>query len=718
MQRKSKIRPSSRHLFTIGEDLIQDKYAAMVELVKNSYDADASKVNIIFDNSNEGFLKIIIRDNGHGMSSNDIENKWLVPSTPNKQEQKKSPKERIMQGRKGIGRYAANILGEILELETVDINGEKSNVLINWVDFERFKYLDQIEILINSEMTSSPPGTCLTILKDISKESEESDEIWTREDIDALNFELKKLLPPQDNLEDIGFDIVLQTIGYAENVEDEINEKIEIFPIREFYDYRIYGTVTSKGEAKLVYENTKSEKIVEYLNLNYGDTNCGTVTYDIRVFDRDQEGIESLRKSLENTSKNHFVSKLEAKRLLNIVNGIGVYRNGFRIRPLGNPDNDWLKLDSQRVQNPSQKIGGNQVIGYVHIESEEQSGLVEKSARDGLKNDRHYKSLVYLTQQVIGELEDRRFSYRRKHAGNKRDSTTKKQLEELINSQKLSSQIDDILMTTIVSSEDRENIINKIKEDEENKQAIVEELTRTIAMYQGQATLGKIVHIIMHEGRRPLNYFTNQVPNLDGYIRQFLSNPSENISSNIRRIGSNIVTNTKIFNQLFKKLNPLASKRSETKKNFKLVEAIEGSIEIFQEEFQKKEITVELVCDSTIEINGWYEDFVTIFTNLIENSIYWLVESKKLEKEIKIYVIQKDGELQIDFYDSGTGIKKHLIENNDIFSPEFSKKKEGSGLGLPISGEAAERNNFTIVAIENNQGAHFRLTQKIIEEEE
>ena len=61
---------------------------------------------------------------------------------------------------------------------------------------------------------------------------------------------------------------------------------------------------------------------------------------------------------------------LQARQLLNDVNGIGVYRNGFRIRPLGDADFDWLKLNEQRVQNPSMKIGSNQVVGYVHVESE------------------------------------------------------------------------------------------------------------------------------------------------------------------------------------------------------------------------------------------------------------------------------------------------------------------------------------------------------------
>ena len=97
-----KIRPSGRHHLTIGRDLIQDNYAAVVELVKNAYDADSSHVNIEFKkNPNMSEFSIVISDNGHGMSRDDIINKWLVLSTADKVKRVKSPSGRILQGSKG-----------------------------------------------------------------------------------------------------------------------------------------------------------------------------------------------------------------------------------------------------------------------------------------------------------------------------------------------------------------------------------------------------------------------------------------------------------------------------------------------------------------------------------------------------------------------------------------------------------------------------------------
>ncbi len=125
-----KIRPAGRHLLTIGRDLIKDKYAAIVELVKNAYDADSAICtisllpfqNTIVENGQEKIIKninVIIKDEGHGMDFDTVVNKWMVPSTDDKFYRSVSPKGRIMQGKKGIGRYSASMIGNDMLLQTV-----------------------------------------------------------------------------------------------------------------------------------------------------------------------------------------------------------------------------------------------------------------------------------------------------------------------------------------------------------------------------------------------------------------------------------------------------------------------------------------------------------------------------------------------------------------------------------------------------------------------
>ena len=153
-----KIRPAGRHLLTIGRDLIQDSYAAVVELVKNSYDADASRVEISFEANpkNQG-LKISISDDGHGMSRDVVLNKWMVPSTDDKLKRGKSPNGRLMQGRKGIGRYAASILGDSMLLETTSENSEQTTILVEWSDFNKAEFLDDVELLIDTSPSTREP---------------------------------------------------------------------------------------------------------------------------------------------------------------------------------------------------------------------------------------------------------------------------------------------------------------------------------------------------------------------------------------------------------------------------------------------------------------------------------------------------------------------------------------------------------------------------------
>ena len=164
-----KIRPAGRHILTIGRDLIQDSYAAVVELVKNAYDADSPDIHIEFRaKSDLNTTSIVITDRGHGMSRDTVVNKWMVPSTKDKQERRKSPSGRIMQGRKGVGRYAASILGTDFLLETVDNHGDKTTAFIEWDAFENAEFLEDVEILIETIPTSEPSGTRLTMCGDIN----------------------------------------------------------------------------------------------------------------------------------------------------------------------------------------------------------------------------------------------------------------------------------------------------------------------------------------------------------------------------------------------------------------------------------------------------------------------------------------------------------------------------------------------------------------------
>jgi len=704
------IRPSGRHLLTIGEELIQDQFAAIVELVKNCYDADSSSATVCFKQiPEEDCLEIRIEDRGHGMTTDDIVNKWLVPSIRSKQRERTSPAGRTMQGRKGIGRYAASILGDDLMLETTDTMGQKTTVYIKWESLSKYEYLDQITIPIRKEVNNNESGTKLTIHSKLSENM-----YWSDKTFNKLRFELKKLIPPiTDNTFDSNFGIWLNFENFSGSSIENGKEEILPYPILDLYDYRISGKVDANGKGLLIYENQRVRNgVIENIDIDYGSTDCGELIIDIRVYDRDKDALEQLiQRGLKDEGTGNYVSNLQARQLLNAANGIGVYRNGFRIRPLGDADFDWLTLNEQRVQNPSMRIGSNQVAGYVHVESEEISGLEEKSARDGLKSNHSYDQLKHITREVLSELEKRRFIYRRIIDLSKPNKKIERQLESLYDYSSLMNSVSGLLKKTGLSTEVIEEISNIISDEEEKKNNTVEEIKRAVAMYQGQATLGKIINIVLHEGRRPLNYFRNQIPNLRFYIEKFNKNPDVDSTERISNLTQGVSDNASIFSSLFSRLDPLAAKRRETKTTFSLKEVLVGVAAVFEHECKKENITIDILCPEETRFTGWRQDFYTIFTNLVDNSIFWINEKKVENRFITIEVTAQENEMIIDYTDTGPGISDDLLMSGVIFEPEFTTKPPGvgTGLGLSIAGEAAARNYLTLTAVQNDNGAHFKL---------
>jgi C4-dicarboxylate-specific signal transduction histidine kinase len=708
-----KIRPSGRHLITIGRDLIQDPHAAIIELVKNAYDADASSVELSFETNSQTKSHItIVKDNGHGMSKEVVTGKWLVPSTNDKINRKNTPKlNRIMQGRKGIGRYAAAILGENLLLETTDDNGETTTIYLEWADFENATYLDEVEILVESSYTGLPSGTILTINCPVSKSE------WNKDNFKKLHTELKKLRPSASSNTIFEEDQFFIRLTCKDFLGQSLDEEIEPFPLVELYDYCIKGEVSKHGKGKLLYslqkhKNTTSEEISFDLE---SPTGCGDLLFDIRVYDRDPDSISRLIQRGLKHQDGTYLGKLEARRLLNDNNGIGVYRNGFRIRPLGDADFDWLQLNKQRVQNPAEKIGSDQAIGYVLIQSEEFSNLIEKSARDGLKDNEAFSQLKRVTKEVLALLERKRRAYRQKSGLSKGALKIERELERLFSFDDLKEKVLVRLNEENFSPSISNKIIEFIEADAASKNKDAESLRKAIAIYQGQATLGKIIQAVIHEGRRPLNYFVNNVPFIEDHAHSFKLTKSNADLDGVINIAEGLKENAKLFSDMFKRLDPLASGSRNKPKKFNLENEIRKAFNIFVAKAPENLIELKLCGFNGIEFEGFPQDVFSLFVNLFDNSIFWLLEKNCSTKTIEIccYLTSHAEIDYIDYYDSGPGIDPELIESELIFEPNFTTKPNGMGLGLAIAGEVADRLGFNLKALEYDSGAYFRLSKKI-----
>jgi len=637
-----------------------------------------------------------------------------------------------LQGRKGIGRFAASIMGQEMTLSTVDENGEKSEAVIDWRIFKTDEFLENIELLIERKETNESSGTEILIIakdekyQEIVIDDEGNEEViekidsklsyWNRDSLEQLINELRKLISPFEESTEDEFEI---NLSFENAPFQEIDEEITIdtYPIIKYYDYRIFGTISDNGTASLVFENNinpeavQTEEISQKFELSGNNKYCGQVKVDFRVFDREPDAIDNLiNKGLINPVSKKYMGKNEARRLLNEVYGVNVYKNNFRIRPYGNGGVDWLDLDKDRIQNFTLKISNNQIVGFVTIQSEEKSGLEEKSARDGLKENEYYFGLKELAQKALFELETRRLAYRIKSEKSRGKST---KVQDTINSlfslAEVKSSIGKKLSEFKIDKKAIDEIDNILTKEEAKKAELKEEIEKTIAIYQGQATLGKIVNFILHEGRKPLQFFNSETKVMERYLKFYRATNDEEHLNELTKSINGFKINSKFISTLFKRISPLAKQKREKKTDFSVMRVINESLNVFKSSVEEANIDVVIIGDEKVEIFGWSEDLYIALTNLIENSIYWLEISKSDEKKVIIEVIQNEDTVIIDYKDTGPGLTDLEIESGAIFEPGYSKKIDGTGLGLAIAGEASDRLNGELSARKSINGVNFQI---------
>ena len=716
---KSYFEPTGRLIMSIGKDLIKDLPAALVELVKNSYDADASYVEITYIKNEDG-LNIIVEDDGHGMSQETVLNAWMVPSTDYKLKKKNSPKGRVYQGRKGIGRYAVSLLGNKLKLITTR-DGMETTACFDWDEFNSEKKLSDIPIFITTSETTNNSGTKLIITNEFGNNlADEINEI----DAQKVEKELSKLL---SNIKDFKI-IVSYKKFYSDDKKNICNKEISQLEFNEAWHYKLSGEIHADFNYELKYSNfyTKEEKEFKgsfIKELPKNSVPCGGISIDYRVYDKDPSGIEVIMNFI-NGNQNTNLSKTEIRNMLIDKSGISIFRNDFRIRPYGDKGFDWLNLDSKRVQNPSMAIGSEQINGKISIESEEISGLKEKSARDGLYENSNFYTLQRIADLSLSLLEKERFKYRQKATKKKPEAIDKLFDFSHIN-QKMEKAVEKAyknLMKSPEKTDEHITILNQeltkeIKNLEKEKETEFLEVKETIAIYQKHTTLGNMISVVLHEGRKPLSWYTNRIPTIKEYLdnlyrcEELGTSSYNNLSNQMKKLSDEAMR----MSNFFKRLDPLSSNKRGKCKKTSVQKQINGVIELFGEIAKDKDVEIQYNSVEELYTNIIEEDLYMALTNIVENAMFWVEFSSEPLKSIEIMSYGDDDKIYIEILDNGPGISKEDLEDDILFTPGYSGKKRviednGTGLGLAITGEAIQRNNGKLEVIESIKGACFRIT--------
>lgn len=702
------LRPKARIMKTLGEELISNESVAIIELVKNAYDADAGFVSIKFNGLLEkGQGSISIEDDGHGMSLEIVESSWMEPATNHKKKERNSRfLMRRLLGEKGVGRFASSRLAEELELITRAIGSDNEvYAYFDWSQFENEdKYLDEVLILaeerVPNEIISAreyPKGTlkrndAYQLPRDGSHGTllrmNRLKRSWETRDLDGLKRSLSRLISPFES--DNGFRIFL----HLPDEDTDIYQELEPPEVIKYPHYTLTGKLDSAGRFNIFVElhsvganekfngafvrsEDKNRGVIDIgSNEKLDDTNkisCGPLSFKILVWDRDQ---------LDNIDQKLGVGIRDIRKDLDSVAGVSIFRDGFRVLPYGEPENDWLKLDLRRVQNPTLRLSNNQITGYIKITADDNPQLKDQSNREGLDNNQAYSDLQDVIKLSLSKLEGLRFKDKSKSNKVKSKEKNSQSLLSIIDTSELRQKISNISM----DSGTLELFDSTTKAWEEQVVRIREVLSR----YHSLATMGQLVDKVIHDGRQPLSTIQVQSSLLHESLIKNLKKVDENtecykcLSSITQRL-LRVKDAADLIDIVLKRIEPLGGRRRGRPTKVYLNEIITDAFSHFQLEIDKLSINVNLPNqDDLVQVDAL--ELQEVLINLISNSIYWL---SKVSKDRRSIVVQCSrpfpGEVDIIFADSGPGIPQS--NKTSIFDPYFTTKPDGVGLGLVIAGE-------------------------------
>ena len=400
----------------LGRDLITDSNIAILELVKNSYDAHATEVKISFIDDT-----LIISDNGKGMSEADILDKWLfvaysAKSDGTEDKDYRNTIKRKYAGAKGIGRLSCDRLGRFLTLTTKS-NNDKNIIELNidWNDFELNSKREFNQIPVKHSIISSsshfPNGSTGTILKFGGLHDK-----WDVSAILKLKKSLEKLINPFSGADE--FKIFFNVPSEMEHDRQKREECVQLkakweeltpYKQRETIDIErsiINGPLINSIAETLNLKTTRIDSTIKGNRIFTRISDRGITIYEIEEYDK--------YPLLEDVSISLFYLNQQAKYNFSILMGtapvnygsVFLFRNGFRIMPYGEFRDDSWGLDQRVQQGYNRVLGTRQILGRVDVETEDKDAFKEVSSRDGgLINTPSFQQLLEYFNSVHRRLE-------------------------------------------------------------------------------------------------------------------------------------------------------------------------------------------------------------------------------------------------------------------------------------------------------------------------
>ncbi|MGX1088461.1 sensor histidine kinase [Pseudomonas sp. AP3_22 TE3818] len=678
------------HISRLGHELVSKQETAVAELIKNAYDADAEIVKAVFKNTHRVGGELVITDNGLGMSREELINGFMRISTRDKSDNPCSPKySRQRAGRKGIGRFSAQRLGMRLELSTRR-EQDDTGICID-IDWNKFDEVGDLILVSNQIRVDKdvPVGTRLSIsnLKDS----------WSNAQIQRAYRYISDLLQPtplrfspNKKEGDPGFSVEF----YEEICGEEILIASEQQNILDNAHAILSGYVDEQGvpffslHSKRFNIDINSERL-------FSDARVKTV-FDADVIDYTLLAGVSFQ-------AHYFIEDDLPAGYRNIVRnvlkkngGIRVYRNGFRVLPYGEAQDDWLGLQrSSALRQLLPPHANSNFIGFVQLTDLDGANFEETASREGLIENLAFSQLQDFTYKSLMHGVIKIAHARRKKIFASDDPVNKAPKDRV---EDLATKITSLVETYSSNhgsrqpaeqarlEEDATEIIEEIVLLKKDTQNLLEE----VGMLRVLASLGLTIGEFTHETRHVLSALSA------GIFKLIASNPE---AHSFKTLQENIES-LQAYMRYFDKAVTQNSQRNLSVHEVR--DLLSDFEQVVSSALKRQFVSLEInVKDYDLFVKPSHKsEWASIFFNLFTNSLKAINRARVLGS-ILIVAGEVDGSrLYIDFIDNGDGIADANKEK--IFDAFYTTSTPadafadddvhitGSGLGLKIIKDIVE----------------------------